>query len=105
MSPYNTSKHAVIGIMRCAAKEVSGAGIRVNTVNPGPIEGRMMGSIETGMAPGTNVNVHAAFEAQIPAGRYGQPLEIANLTLFLASDESSYCTGAVFSADGGIAKG
>ena len=46
MSAYNTSKHAVIGLMRCAAMEGAPDGIRVNTVNPAPIETRMMRSIE-----------------------------------------------------------
>ncbi len=52
MSPYGTSKHAVIGLMRAAAQEWGGDGIRVNTVNPGPIDNRMMSSIESQMAPG-----------------------------------------------------
>ena len=51
MAPYHTSKHAVIGLMRCAALEGGKHGIRVNTVNPGPIETRMMRSIENQYRP------------------------------------------------------
>jgi len=101
MSPYNTSKHAVIGIMRCAAKEYATANIRVNTVNPGPIETRMIRSIESGFDKDHVDAVRQALIASVPMARYGTPEEVANLMLFLASDESSYCTGGVYMVDGG----
>jgi NAD(P)-dependent dehydrogenase (short-subunit alcohol dehydrogenase family) len=102
LGPYIASKHAVIGLMRTAAAELAPLGIRVNTVNPGPIENRMMRSIEGQAAPGHGDAVRAGFTKQIPLGRYGTNEEIAALALFLASDESSYSTGSVFFADGGF---
>ena len=102
ISPYNTSKHAVIGMMRSAAQECAAMGIRVNTVNPSPVETRMMRSLEEGMAPGAGEEVHAMLEARIPLQRYGEPDDIAKLMLFLASDDSSFVTGSVYMADGGM---
>ena len=102
ISPYNTSKHAVIGMMRSAARECAAMGIRVNTVNPSPVETRMMRSLEEGMAPGAGEEVHAMLEARIPLQRYGEPDDIAKLMLFLASDDSSFVTGSVYMADGGM---
>jgi NAD(P)-dependent dehydrogenase (short-subunit alcohol dehydrogenase family) len=101
-SAYVTSKHAVIGLMRCAALEFGGAGIRVNTVNPGPIETRMMRSIEEMAAPGAGDQVKQGFLAQVPLKRYGYPEEVAQLMLFLASDESSYSNGNTYVMDGGF---
>ncbi len=102
LGPYVASKHAVVGLMKNAAIELAGAGIRVNTVNPGPIDNRMMRSIEDQAAPDHGDVVKAGFTKQIPMGRYGANEEIAKVALFLASDESSYCTGGVFVVDGGF---
>lgn len=101
VSAYCASKHAVIGLMQVAALEGAPQGIRVNTVNPSPIEGRMMESLEEGFAPGAADQVRQDIIASIPAGRYGTPTEVANLVLFLASGESSYCSGGVYVIDGG----
>ena len=98
---YNASKHAVIGLMRCAALEVAQFGIRVNTVNPGAVETRMMTSIEDGFAEVGAGDFKALVEAGTPLGRYGQPDEIANMMVFLGGDDSSYCTGGVYMVDGG----
>ena len=100
---YNASKHAVIGLMRCAALEVAQFGIRVNTVNPGAVETRMMTSIEDGSTEAGAGDFRALVEAGTPLGRYGQPEEIANMMVFLGSDDSSYCTGSVYMVDGGNA--
>lgn len=110
MSPYNTSKHAVIGLMRTAALECAAHGIRVNTVNPAPIETRMMRSIEemrTSREGGqtTVEQIKQTNAARIPLKRYGDPEEVARLMLFLASDESSFCTGGVYMVDGGSSAG
>ena len=107
ISAYVTSKHAVIGMMRTAALECAPLGIRVNTVNPAPIETRMMRSLEemrAAVADDSAVTLEQtkqSFEARIPLQRYGNPEEVANMMLFLASDESSFCTGGVYMVDGG----
>ena len=111
MSAYTTSKHAVIGLMRTAAMEGAPLGIRVNTVNPAPIETRMMRSIEeqrVAAMDDPNVTVeqtYRAASARIPLGRYGHPEEVARLMLFLGSDDSSFCTGGVYMVDGGRSAG
>ena len=100
MAPYSASKHAVIGLMRSAALAGAAHGIRVNTLNPAPIETRMMRSIEAGFAPEAPERAKAEREARIPMTRYGLPEEVARMALFLASNESSYCTGGVYMIDG-----
>lgn len=102
LSPYVTSKHAVIGMMRCAALEGAADRIRVNTVNPSPVETRMMRSLEDGMMPGDGQTAHATIAAGIPLGEYAQPADIANMMCFLASDEARFMTGGVYMVDGGI---
>lgn len=101
-SAYVTSKHAVIGMMRAAAAECAPLGIRVNTVNPAPIESRMMRSLEEGYLPGAADQAKQAMSENIPFRRYGTPEEVARLMLFLAGDESQYCTGGVYMVDGGM---
>ena len=101
VAPYVTSKHAVIGLMKSAAKEVAGSNIRVNTVNPSPVETRMMRSLEAGFAPENAEGAKAQLEANIPLGRYAEPRDIANIMLFLASDDGAFVTGSVYLADGG----
>ncbi|MAT82896.1 MAG: oxidoreductase [Gammaproteobacteria bacterium] len=102
VSAYVTSKHAVIGLMRTAAKECAPLNIRVNTVNPSPVETRMMRSLEEGMLPGSAEAAKEAMTASIPMGRYGTPDEIARVMLFLASEDSAWITGSVYMADGGF---
>jgi len=103
MSAYTASKHAVIGLMRSAAIEGSARRITVNTVNPSPFDTPMISSLEAmrGLA-GRNDQPMAQ---GTPLGRYGKPEEVANLMLFLASDESSFCTGGVYMVDGGVSAG
>ncbi len=101
-SAYVASKHAEIGMMRTAAMECAGDAIRVNCVLPGPTETQMMRSIEKNRSPDSPDTARAEVTAGLPLKRYGTPEEVANLILFLASDESSVCTGGVYTADGGL---
>jgi NAD(P)-dependent dehydrogenase (short-subunit alcohol dehydrogenase family) len=99
-SAYNTSKHAVIGIMRSMALEAAPRKIRVNTVNPSPVDNRMMRSLEEGFGNGDGAAAKKALEQTIPFGRYAQPEEIADMVVFLASDESKFISGTVNLVDG-----
>lgn len=102
VSAYVISKHAVIGIMRNLALELAPRKIRVNTINPSPVDNRMMRSLEDGFAPNQGEAAKEGFEQTIPLGRYAQPEEIANLVLFLASDDSQFITGTTQVIDGGM---
>lgn len=103
LSPYVASKHGVTGLTKSAALEVAGAGVRVNSIHPSPVNTRMMRSIEAG--GGDAEAARAAYEAGIPLGRYAEASDIASLILFLASDESSFITGAQYRVDGGMGAG
>lgn len=100
--PYIASKHAVIGLVKGAALELAAAGIRVNAIAPGAIDNRMIQSVISQLAPEHTAEVREGIRASIPLKRYGTNEEMANLVAFLASDESSYTTGAVYLADGGL---
>lgn len=92
---YVASKWAIRGMTKTAALELGRYGIRVNSVHPGGVATPMIGADDF-----DSVDQDAVWSAQ-PIPRVGQPEEIANLVLFLASDESSYSTGSEFVADGG----
>lgn len=102
MAAYIVSKHALVGLVKVAAIEFGPLGIRVNAIAPGPVDNRMMRSLEEQSAPGHAETVKAGFTAQVPMGRYAKNEEIAQMALFLAGPRSSYSTGAVFLADGGF---
>ena len=102
LGAYVASKHAVVGIMRVAAIEFANRGIRVNTIHPGPVNNRMMRSIEESISAGHAKEVQKEFEADILFKRYAESEEIAQLALFLASDASNYITGAMQVIDGGM---
>jgi 3alpha(or 20beta)-hydroxysteroid dehydrogenase len=93
---YAASKFAIRGMTKVAAMELGEHGIRVNSVHPGMIDTDMVrdaaGGAELDLAP---------IGRKVALRRVGRPEEIAGLVVFLASDESSYCTGAEFVADGG----
>jgi NAD(P)-dependent dehydrogenase (short-subunit alcohol dehydrogenase family) len=101
-SPYTTSKHAVVGMARGAAMDLATDRIRVNTVHPGTTDTSMMDGLHDAANPTDPQSVMDAWSAIVPMRRYAQPRETANVMLFLASDESSYCTGSSFVVDGGI---
>ena len=94
-SVYSASKHAVEGLTKSAALEVAGSGVRVNAVAPGPVETAMLNRF-TGSA-----ERKAGLVAGVPLQRVGEPDEIANAIVFLASSKSSFTTGQVLSVDGG----
>ena len=75
--------------------------IRVNTVNPSPVDTRMIHSLEAGFNPENQQAARDRMTAGIPLGRYGQPEDVARVMLFLASDDSSFVTGSVYMVDGG----
>jgi NAD(P)-dependent dehydrogenase (short-subunit alcohol dehydrogenase family) len=97
---YNASKHAVLGLTRTAALEVADRGVRVNCINPGPIHGRMMDSIDRGAGLSETERANA-----LPAKRYGTPAEVAGLVAFLASDDAAHINGAFHAIDGGLIAG
>jgi NAD(P)-dependent dehydrogenase (short-subunit alcohol dehydrogenase family) len=100
---YAASKAAVIGMTTTAALEAGEQGVRVNCINPGPLEGRMMEEIAAGIRQARGGTEPPGVRgAGIPAGRWGQVEEVAELVLFLASDASSFVTGAVHPIDGGL---
>lgn len=105
VAPYVTSKHAVIGMMKSAAQEAAAAGVRVNTVNPSPVETVMMRRLEAGLDPSNAEGVREALRNSIPLGRYAEADDIAKVMLFLASDDADFVTGSVLTADGGLTAG
>src|ERR1700756_5421308 len=100
MPAYVASKHAVIGLTKTAAGEVARQGIRVNAVCPGPVDTRMIHSLEAQLDPADPASVGRRYQSAIPLGRYVTPDEIANTVLFLCSDLASAITGAQYVVDG-----
>jgi NAD(P)-dependent dehydrogenase (short-subunit alcohol dehydrogenase family) len=101
MPAYVASKHAVIGLTKTAAGEVAKSGVRVNAVCPGPVDTRMIHSLEQMINPADPESIARRYQAAIPTGRYTTPDEIANMVLFLCSDLASNITGGQFVVDGG----
>lgn len=90
---YCGAKAAVYMMTKVAAVEYANQGIRVNTILPG--------AIKTGMTAGMDQAALAVVDKATPMGRMAEPIEVANLALFLASDESSFITGSAILVDGG----
>ncbi|HTR87523.1 MAG TPA: glucose 1-dehydrogenase [Reyranella sp.] len=101
MPAYVASKHAVIGLTKTASGEVARQGIRVNAVCPGPVDTRMIHSIEEQLAPGKASTIQERYQSAQPTGRYTTVEEIANMVLFLCSDLSGNTTGGQYVVDGG----
>ena len=104
-APYIAGKHAVIGFVKTAALELAPVGIRVNAIAPGPIDDRMIHSLEAQLSPENPDTVRQAMCAKIATGRSGTNEAVAQLAVFLASDDSSYCTGESFPIDYGYVAG
>ncbi len=100
LSAYGAAKAAVLNLTRAAALEAAGRGIRVNALCPGSIDTPPLRAFVESLPGG-----RAEFEKQIPLKRIGTADEMANVALFLASDEASYVTGAMIVADGGVLAG
>jgi 3alpha(or 20beta)-hydroxysteroid dehydrogenase len=94
---YTASKWAVRGMTKSAAREYAPHGIRVNSIHPGFIETPMLHQV-----PGVDAGRMESMLRTVPLGRVAEAEEVARLALFLASDESSYCSGAEFIIDGGM---
>ncbi len=94
---YSASKSALVGIARSISRELGGKNITANVVAPG--------FINTDMTAALPDDVAERYKSQIPAGRFAEPEEVAKVIAWLASDDSSYITGAVFPVDGGLGMG
>ena len=92
---YSTSKWAVRGMTKCAAQELAPAGVRVNSVHPGIIDTPMAEEFDA-------VGIRDAIDARIPIGREARPDEVTPTVVFLASDDSGYCTGGEYVVDGAV---
>jgi 3alpha(or 20beta)-hydroxysteroid dehydrogenase len=96
LTAYAASKFAIRGMTKVAAMELGPDAIRVNSVHPGAIDTAMVSTALGGYEVDNSL-----IGEWVTLGRVGQPEEVANVVLFLASDESSYCTGGEFVVDGG----
>ena len=99
-SVYAASKAGLISLARTLSGELIGRGIRVNAVSPGPVTTPIYGKL--GMDADALQQMVASIRAQIPAGRFGEPREIAKAIVFLASDESTFTVGSELIIDGGM---
>jgi NAD(P)-dependent dehydrogenase (short-subunit alcohol dehydrogenase family) len=97
--PYAAAKSAVLGLTRSLALDYGTSNVRANAVCPGYVRTRL---VQEWLDLQDDPGVEARVIAQQPLGRIGEPAEVASLVAFLASDESSYMTGAVISIDGGL---
>jgi 3-oxoacyl-[acyl-carrier protein] reductase len=95
MAPYTASKHGVVGLTRSLAVELGPSGVTVNCICPGPIR--------TGMTAPIPDEAKTKFaRRRVPLRRYGEPAEVANITLSLVLPASSYLNGAIIPVDGGM---
>ena len=99
MPAYSASKAGVIQLTKTAAAEYARKGIRVNAICPGGILTPLVERFTAGLSADV---VKKMIEAAHPVGRFGTPEEVARLVLYLASDDSAFCTGAPFIIDGGM---
>jgi NAD(P)-dependent dehydrogenase (short-subunit alcohol dehydrogenase family) len=97
---YGASKAALLSLTRTLSGELIGRGIRVNAVSPGPINTPLYSKL--GLSAADLKTVSASIQNQVPAGRFGNPDEIAAAVVYLASDESAYMVGGELMIDGGM---
>lgn len=90
---YSSAKAGIVGLTKAAAKELAHHNVRVNAIQPG--------LTRTAMTEALREDIRRQKEAEVPLGRAAEPMEIANVALFLASELSSYMTGAVLEVTGG----
>ena len=102
VSAYVAAEHAQVGLMRSAAKEAAGRGIRVNTIHPGPVADDLQAGVEARLTPILGRDAAGFLDEQIPLGRHARPEEIAKSVLYLASGQSSFTTGSTLVVDGGM---
>jgi NAD(P)-dependent dehydrogenase (short-subunit alcohol dehydrogenase family) len=105
---YNASKGAVLMLTKCMALDFGRYGIRVNCTCPGVIDTQMADQLLTYRSLGDDDRKQAlleTYEERHAVGRFGQPEEVAKVVLFLASDASSFVTGAAWPVDGGLSAG
>jgi NAD(P)-dependent dehydrogenase (short-subunit alcohol dehydrogenase family) len=99
---YSTAKHAQVGLMRTLAAELAPRAIRVNTIHPGPVDNEFQYRVERAATGADRAAARTIFDEMIPLGRHAAPDEIARAMVFLASDDSSFMTGATLAVDGGM---
>ena len=91
----------MFGLVKTACLEFGEAGIRVNVIGPGPVDNRMTASLESQLSPEAPLGLRTQLSGMVPMKRDASNEEAANLALFLGSDESTYCNGAMYLVDGG----
>ncbi len=96
LTAYSTSKAGIFGLTRAMAASYARQGIRVNAIVPGTMETPMNDYLLN------DATLKATFTEAVPMGRLGLPADIEGLAVFLASEESSYSTGSIFTCDGGL---
>lgn len=99
---YIAAKHAQVGLMRAAAKELAPRRIRVNTLHPGPTSTAFQDDIEMRATGESREDAARIFDGLVPLGRHTTPEEIAHAVLYLAADESTMVTSHTFTIDGGL---
>jgi len=96
LTAYSTSKAAIMGLTRVMAAAYARDGIRVNSIVPGTMDTPMNGYVLD------DAESREKYREAVPLGRLGTPQDIEGIAVFLASDESAYCTGGLYMCDGGL---
>ena len=105
LAAYAASKHATVALAKTAAIEWAQHNIRVNCVNPGPVDTAMMRALEQTSLDAGTADIRERGASIIPMKRFAEADEIAKFVRFLASDDASYSTGATYLLDGGMLAG